>query len=161
MAAIVAILDLGFPIGMILVIFDLPVTPVLSNKFLVNWPIYSGEEAKNRFSWWPSWISDPKDFSFNLSTSYSKASYRGSSQVAFQFWKRSEKWVFKTALRWPSWISDGTILAHFYLQVTLMLPTKFGVNWPFVSEEESKNRFSRWQPWWPSWISHQNDFSFF
>ena len=35
----------------------------------------------------------------------------------------------------------GTILAIFDLQVTLMLPTKFGVNWPFSSGEEAKNRF--------------------
>ena len=56
----------------------------------------------------------------------------------------------------------GTILTIFYLQVTLMLPTKFGVSWPFGSVEEAKNRFSRWlQPWWPSWISDQNDFSYF
>ena len=33
------------------------------------------------------------------------------------------------------------ILAIFYLQVTLMLPTKFRVNWPFGSGEETKNRF--------------------
>ena len=26
-----------------------------------------------------------------------------------------------------------------------MLPTKFGVNWPFGSGEEVKNRFSRWR----------------
>ena len=38
----------------------------------------------------------------------------------------------------------GTILAIFYLQVTLMLPTKIQVNWPFGSGEEVKNRFSRW-----------------
>ena len=38
-----------------------------------------------------------------------------------------------------------------------MLPTKFLVNWLFGSEEEAKNRFSRWQP---SWISNQNDFSY-
>ena len=25
-----------------------------------------------------------------------------------------------------------------------MLPSKFGVNWPFGSGEEAKNRFSRW-----------------
>ena len=25
-----------------------------------------------------------------------------------------------------------------------MLPSKFGVNWPFSSGEEAKNRFSRW-----------------
>ena len=50
------------------------------------------------------------------------------------------------------------ILAIFDQQVTLMLPTKFGVNKPFGSGEEVKNRFSRW---WPSWISDRNDLSFF
>ena len=35
----------------------------------------------------------------------------------------------------------GTILAIFDLQVTPMLPSKFGVNWPFASGEEAKNRF--------------------
>ena len=35
----------------------------------------------------------------------------------------------------------GTILATFDLQVTLMLPSKFGVNWPFGSGEEAKNNF--------------------
>ena len=34
------------------------------------------------------------------------------------------------------------ILAIFALQVTPMLPTKFRVNWPFGSGEETKNRFS-------------------
>ena len=34
-----------------------------------------------------------------------------------------------------------------------MLPSKFGVNWPFGSGEEAKNKFSRWRPWQPSWIS--------
>ena len=42
-----------------------------------------------------------------------------------------------------------------------MLPTKFQVNWPFGSEEEAKNRFSRWAPWRPAWISDRNDFSYF
>ena len=55
----------------------------------------------------------------------------------------------------------GMILATFDLQVTLMLPSKFGVNWPFGSGEEAKNRFSRWRPWRPSWISDQQDFSYF
>ena len=32
----------------------------------------------------------------------------------------------------------GTILAIFDLQVTLMLPSKSGVNWPFGSGEEAK-----------------------
>ena len=46
----------------------------------------------------------------------------------------------------------------FDLQVTLMLPTKFRVNWPFSSEEGEQNRFSRWPP---SWISDRNNFSYF
>ena len=40
-----------------------------------------------------------------------------------------------------------------------MLPTKFPVNWPFGSEEEAKNIFSKWPPWWQSRISNPNDFS--
>ena len=55
----------------------------------------------------------------------------------------------------------GMILAIFDLQVTLMLPSNFGVNWPLGSGEEAKNKFSRWQPWRPSWISDQHDFSYF
>ena len=57
--------------------------------------------------------------------------------------------------------SIGMILAIFYLQVTPMLPSKFGVNWHFGSGKEAKNRFSRWLPWRPSWISNQHDFSYF
>ena len=52
----------------------------------------------------------------------------------------------------------ATIWAIFDQQVTPMLPTKFRVNWPFSSEEEKKNRFSRWPP---SWISNRKDFSYF
>ena len=59
------------------------------------------------------------------------------------------------------WFPIGTILTTFYLQVTSMLPTKFCVRWPFGSGEESKNRFSRWLPWRPSWATDRNDFIFF
>ena len=44
-------------------------------------------------------------------------------------------------------------LAIFHLQVTLILPTKFWVSWPFHSGEV-QNTFSRWQPLWPSQISY-------
>ena len=47
------------------------------------------------------------------------------------------------------------ILAIFDLQVTLLLPTKFQVNWPLGSGEEEKNRFSRWWPRQPSWMSNR------
>ena len=43
---------LGFPIGMILAIFDLHVTLMLPTKFQVDWSFGSGGEAKNRFSKW-------------------------------------------------------------------------------------------------------------
>ena len=52
----------------------------------------------------------------------------------------------------------GSILATFDLQVTPMLPSKFGVNWPFGSGDEAKNIFSRGRP---SWISDRHDFSYF
>ena len=54
----------------------------------------------------------------------------------------------------------GTILSILDLQVTPMIPTKFRVSWPFCSGERAKNIFSRWLPYWPSWISDQNDFSY-
>ena len=38
---------LGFPIGTILAIVDLQVTPMPPTKFRVNWPFGAGEEANN------------------------------------------------------------------------------------------------------------------
>ena len=63
----------------------------------------------------------------------------------------------------PSWISDGNNFNFFDLQVTLMLPTKFQVNWPFSSRDlkEVNTRFSRWPPHQPSWNSDRNAFSYF
>ena len=55
---------LGFPIDMILAIFDPQVTPMLPSKFGIYWPFGSGEEAKNTCSrWrpWPSWKFDLHD----------------------------------------------------------------------------------------------------
>ena len=85
----------GFLIGMILAIFDLQVTTKLPTKFQVNWPIGSGEEAKNRFSrwppWWPSWIPNWNNFSYFISASHPDASYQVSSQLALLFRRKSEK----------------------------------------------------------------------
>ena len=44
---------LVFPVERILTIIDLQVNSMILNKFQVNWPFDSGEEAKNRFSKWP------------------------------------------------------------------------------------------------------------
>ena len=118
---------------------------------------------KNRFSRWPpwrpSWISNRNDFSHFWSISHPNASYQISSQLAFGFRRRSEKQDFQDGhyggyLRFPI----SMILAIFDLQVTLIIPTKFGVSWPFGSGNKVKNRFSRWLP---SWISDRNDFSYF
>ena len=54
----------------------------------------------------------------------------------------------------------GIIFATFDLHVAPILPTKVQVNWLF-GLGEAQNRFSRWWPWPPSWISNQNDFSYF
>ena len=71
-------------------------------------------------------------------------------------------WSFKQTLNGSQLrFTIGTILAVFDLRVTPILPTKFRVNWPFSSGEEAKNRFSRWLPWRPSWISDWHDFSYF
>ena len=58
---------LGFPIRVILAIFDLQVILMLPPEFQINWPTDSGEEAKNGFSRYPqrpSWICDQNEFSY-------------------------------------------------------------------------------------------------
>ena len=174
-------------IGKILAICDLHVTPMLRTKFQVNWPLGSGEEAKNIFlnwsPWRPSWISDRSDFSDFWSTSHPDTSYQVSSQLAFWFRRRSEKKKKKKKnerkrlSRWlpwrPSWISVGTILTTFDLQVTPMLPTRISSQLAFWfrrrrqkgnkknKNKKKNNRFLRWPQWQPSWISDWNEFSYF
>ena len=147
MTAMAAILDFrsaGFKL------FLIYKSPQCFLAFGVNWPFSSGEEAKNRFSrwgpWWPSWISNRNDFSYFLSISHPNASYQVWCQL-----EKNRKIDFQDGchsghLGFPI----STILAISDLQVTPMLPSKFGVNWPFGSGEEAINRFSRWGPWWPS-----------
>ena len=142
-------------------LFLIYVTPLLPSRFGVNWPFGSGEEAKNRFSRWlpwrPSWISDRNDLSYFWSISHPNASYRVWSQLAFGFRRRSEKDFQDGCNGGHLGFPIGTILAIFDLQVTPMLPSKFGVIWPFGSGE-AKNRFSIWRP---SWISNRDAFSYF
>ena len=153
---------LGFPIGTILALFDLPVTPMLPTEFRVNWLLGIGEEAKNIFSRWlpwrPSWISDRNDFSYFWSTSHPNVSYQVSNPLAFGSGEEA-KTDFQDGghLGFPI----RTILAIFDLQVTLMLPTYFWVNWLLGLGEEAKNRFSRWPLWRIAWISDRYDFSYF
>ena len=135
---------------------------MLPTKFRVNWPFGLGEEVKNRFSrwlpWWPSWISDQNVFSYffylhvtpMLPTKFRVNWPFGSGKEAKY---RFSRWL-------PPLDFSQNDLGIFDLQVTLVLPTKFRVNWPLGSGE-AKNRFSRWPPWWPSWISDRNDLSYF
>ena len=91
----------------------------------------------------PSWISNQNDFSYFWSTSHPDTSYQVSSRLACLFKKK-----FKTDFQAGDFDSHidfpvNTSLAIFDLQVTLMLSTKFRVNWPFSSGEEAQNRFPR------------------
>ena len=63
----------------------------------------------------------------------------------------------------PTWISDQNDFSYFWSKShpdLLILPIKFWVNWPFCSEEQVQNRFSRWWLLWTYWISDQNNFSY-
>ena len=137
---------------------------MLPTKFGVNWLLGLGAEGKNRFSRWlpwrPSWISDRHDFSYFWSTSpwcflasleSIGLSVQEKRKIDFQDGGHGGHLGFPISM----------ILATFDLQITLMLPRKFEVNWPFGSGEEAKNRFSRWRPWRPSWIFYRHNFSYF
>ena len=150
----------GLWIRMILVNFDLRVTLMLSTKFRVNWPFSPGEEAKNRFSRWRPWRlsleTDRNDFCHFWSITHFNASYPVSINIGLLVQEKKAKIDFQHGGHGDHlgfWI--GIILAVFDLQVIPMLPTKFQVN---GSRRRSENRFSRWQSWWPSCTSDQNDF---
>ena len=78
--------------------------------------------------------------------------------IPFRFRRKSSKQIFKMAA--IAAIRDFLLQRFSYFWSTSHpdLPTKFRVNWPFSSEEEKKNRFSRWPP---SWIFDRNDFNHF
>ena len=116
---------------------------MLPSKFGVNWPFGSGEEAKNRFSRWlpwrPSWISDQHDFSYFLIYKSPRCFLASLESIGLSVQEKKRKIDFQDGGHLGFLIN--TILASFDLQVTPMLPSKFGVNWPFGSGEEAKNRF--------------------
>ena len=124
------------------------------------------KKKKKRFwrwrPWRPSWISDRNDFSYFRSTMSPQCFLPSFESIGLYVQEKKWKTDFQASghsghLGFPI----GTILAIFDLQVTLMLPTKFRVNWLFGLGEEAKNRFSRWPPWRLSWISDLHDFSYF
>ena len=86
---------------MILAIFDLQVTQILSIKFQVIRPFCSGEEVQNTFSrrqlWWPSFLSDQNNVSYYGSISHPDAFYQVLSQLSFQLRRRSAKQISQIA----------------------------------------------------------------
>ena len=132
--------------------FDLPATPMFSTKFESFG--FSVQKKKRKVD--GLYLGFPIRtlfFIYFWFTSHPKASYSGSSQLAFRFRRCEKKFT-----RWPPChlrFPIETILPTFNLSVTPMLPAKFRVNFPFASGEEAKNRFSRWSTWWPSWMSNR------
>ena len=108
--------------------------------FGVNWLLGLGEEAKNRFSrwlpWWPSWISDRHNFSHFLIYKSPRCFLASLESIGLLVQEKKRKIDFQDGGH-PGFLI-GMILAIFDLQVTLILPSKFGVNWPFSSGEEAK-----------------------
>ena len=138
-----------------LALFYLQVTLMLPTWFGVNWP-FGSEEVRNRFSsWWPFWISDQNDFScFDLLiTPMFPIKTIG---LSFQE-KRKIDFQDSCHVGFPI----ETILAIFFIYKSSWCFQQFHVSWPFVSSEEAKNRFSKWWPWRPAWISNWNNFSYF
>ena len=80
------------------------------------------------------------------------------SQLPFRFRRKTSKQTFKMDAMAAIWDFLSQRFELFFIYVTLMLSTKFWVSWLFSSEEEGKNRFSRWPL---SWISDWNNFSYF
>ena len=158
---------LRFTIGTILAIFDLQVTPMLPSKFGVNWPFGLGEEANKRFPrwlpWLPSWTSDQNDFSYFWSIKSPQCFLLCLESICFWVKEKKQKIDFQDGCHGGNLGFPISTISPIFedLQVTPMLPSKFGVNWPFGSGNEAKNRFSRWRPWRPSWISDRHDFSYF
>ena len=128
----------------------------------VNWPFGSGEEEKKFFKM--AAILDFRSARFYLFLIYKspRCFLATLESIGLPVQEKKQKIDFQDGghgghLGFPI----GTILSIFDLQLTLILPSKFGVKWPFSSGEEAKNRFSRCRPWRPSWISDRHDFSNF
>ena len=65
------------------------------------------------FSYFWDWISNQNKFSYLWSTSHPDTSYQVSSQLAFQFRRRSTKQISKMAAM-ASWISDQKNFSYFW-----------------------------------------------
>ena len=87
-----------------------------------------------------------------ISTSRHGTSYQVSSQLAFWL-RRCSNQIFKMVAMAAILDSASERFSLFFIYKS----PKFTVKWPLGSGEVVQNRFLRWQRWWPSWISDQNN----
>ena len=129
-------------------------------KFWLNLTYGLGGDVVWRISRWPPWqpslISEWNDFSNFESLCHCDGSHQVLAQSDLQFGRRCHLKNFKMAV-----LDIGMILAILNLCVTVMPPIKFLLNPTYVLGGDVLWTISRWLPWWPSWISEQNDFSNF
>ena len=128
--------NIGILIETILACFDLHVIPILLTKFRVNWSLCSGEKFQNRFS--------RCHLGFQIRTILNIFIYKSPHYFLSSFelkglsvQKKKNKIYFKNGGHGGQLVfSSGMNLGIIYLQDTLILHTKFQVNWPFGSGEK-------------------------
>ena len=136
----------AIPIGKISANFDLQVTTMLPTKFRISWLFGSGEEAKNRFSRWPSWrpswISDRNDFSYFFIYKSPRCFLPSFESIGLLVQEKKQTIYFQDGghvvhLGFPI----ITILATFDLQVTRCFLPSFESIGPLVQEKKRKIDF--------------------
>ena len=131
---------------------------MLPIKFWLN-PTKGLGDAIWRISRWPSWISEPNNFSNSESLCRSDAFHEFSAQSDLWLRRICRLKNFKMAATLPSLISErndfsnSESLCHgdASYQLSAQSNLRFGRRCRF--------RISRRPPWRPSWISERNDFS--
>ena len=104
----------------------------------------------------PYWLLEWDDFNNSKSTCCPNASHQFSAPSILRFERRCCFEEFQDGH--PGYL-NGIILAILNLHAALMPSSKFWFNPTHSSGSDVVWRVSRWLPWWPSWISEQNDFS--
>ena len=128
--------------------------------FRVNWHFHSREEVQNRFSkdgHLGFWIRTILAIFIYKLPRYFLTSFESTGLLVKMF-----KPDFPDGGHGSHFgFCIGTSFIIFYVQVALIFPTKFRVDWPLGLGEIVQNRFLRRQRWWPFWISNRHNFSNF
>ena len=120
--------------------------------------------------WWPSWLSDQivfsnsecwcrlKSFKIEQWPQLHPILLAAILDIGIEWFRNSESPFYPDASHQvSSW--KRRILAILNFHNTPMPPIMFKVNQTYPSVADVIWRFSRWLPWWPSWISERNHFS--